>query len=476
MKTNISENSPKVNSLFQVVLMNVNIQLGALNIGYVLSYLTLTIDTLFDNLGITKEERTSSLSVINGILPLGCVVGVIIGYFLKRKFTNKQCIHIADLIGLSSLLAVIANTNVVIVFRFFLGVANGISSLIMPVYVKSLCPEKYYYQISMILGYGVNTGLAIGQLMGIGYIKYHGETSNWWRIVFLFPAIIFIIRSTVIYFCYNYDSPEQSLQRNDVEHAKYVIKQIYKEEYLEAQLDRYRQIAQNEQFKTQNSFLHIFQKKNLIGLQVGVISMFVQIWCGSFAVFYYSAQIFEQLSGGDLVLKTIYTICIGLFSAAAQFTTIPMLPRLGQKYILIIGSVLMGAINITIAVLSNYQSDTILFLIFVFLVLLIMVFAATLSPVCWGIVPQLNDSDGTFFTMDLRWIFQAILIFSFPYIVQGVNISGAFYIFGGIDLFYTIYCGFFILDSRGKTGAQILEMYFEKYSKFLVLPQTETNP
>lgn len=45
----------------------------------------------------------------------------------------------------------------------------------------------------------------------------------------------------------------------------------------------------------------------------------------------------------------------------------------------------MGAINITIAILSNYQSDTILFLIFVFLVLLIMVFAATLSPVCWVI-------------------------------------------------------------------------------------------
>lgn len=70
--------------------------------------------------------------------------------------------HIADLIGLTSLLALISNTNVIITFRFFLGVANGISSLIMPVYVKSLCPEKYFSQISMILGYGVNTGLAIG--------------------------------------------------------------------------------------------------------------------------------------------------------------------------------------------------------------------------------------------------------------------------------------------------------------------------
>ncbi|CAD8117428.1 unnamed protein product [Paramecium sonneborni] len=68
-----------------------------------------------------------------------------------------------------------------------------------------------------------------------------------------------------------------------------------------------------------------------------------------------------------------------------------------------------------------------------------MVFAATLSP-----VPQLNDSNRTFFTMDLIWIFQAILIFSFPYII---------YIFGSLDIFYTIYYGFFIFDSLGKNSS-----------------------
>ncbi|CAD8117427.1 unnamed protein product [Paramecium sonneborni] len=51
----------------------------------------------------------------------------------------------------------------------------------------------------------------------------------------------------------------------------------------------------------------------------------------SFAVFYYSAQIFEELSGRDLILKTIHTICIGLFSAIAEFKKILILPRLGRK-------------------------------------------------------------------------------------------------------------------------------------------------
>lgn len=43
----------------------------------------------------------------------------------------------------------------------------------------------------------------------------------------------------------------------------------------------------------------------------------------------------------------------------------------------------MGAINLTIAILSYYTGSTVLFLIFICLVLLIMVFSATLGPIGW---------------------------------------------------------------------------------------------
>lgn len=66
----------------------------------------------------------------------------------------------------------IARIECIVAFRFFLGIANGISSLLMPVYVKSICPERYFVQVSLVLGYGVNTGVMFGQLMGIGYIRY----------------------------------------------------------------------------------------------------------------------------------------------------------------------------------------------------------------------------------------------------------------------------------------------------------------
>ncbi|CAD8190586.1 unnamed protein product [Paramecium pentaurelia] len=468
-------NNSNVRSKISTIMMNMNIAIGSLNIGYVLSYLTLSIDTLFANLQIKEEDRTSKLSLLNGILPLGCVIGVLVGYIIKLKLTNKQCLQVADVIGIFSLLATISNYEVIVAVRFFLGISNGISSLIMPVYIKSLCPPQYFSQMSMLVGYGINTGLAIGQLMGIGYINYHGSTSNWWRVVFSFPSIICIVRSLIIHFIYNYESPEQLIKRGNYEQAQYVICQIYKLEYVEEQYERYTKLAQQQFQQKQQSFFKVFEKQKLITLQVGIISMLVQIWCGSFAVFYYSAQIFSDLSDNDITQKTIFTICLGLSGFLAQFLTIYMVNKIGSKYILMIGSLIIGSLNLAVSIISQHANQGTEFIIFILLLLLIMTFAATLGPVAWSIVPQINDSDGTFISTELRWSFQAILIFCFPFLEKGIKIFGGFLLFALINYLYFIYCHFYLIDGRGKTNEQLVAMYHNKYGYSVVPLENQNN-
>ncbi|CAD8214795.1 unnamed protein product [Paramecium octaurelia] len=460
-----------VRSKAQTLMISLNIALGSLNIGYVVTYLTLSIDTLFAVLGISAEEKTERLSLLAGILPLGNVVGVFVGYLLKQKFTNKQCLHIADLIGITSLLAVIADYYLIVVVRFFLGVSNGISSYLMPVYIKSLCPQQYFGQFSMFVGYGINTGYAIGQLMGIGYIDYSGPSSNWWRVVFLFPTVICILRSCIMQFVFNYDSPEQLIQRGNLEKAKYVICSIYKDQYVDEQFERYQKMATEQQKQNNKSFLSIFERKKLVTLQTGIISMLVQIWCGVFAVFYYSAQIFSDMADDDVVQKTIYTFCLGLSGFVSQFFTIYMVNKLGNKYILMIGSFLIGSLNLAVSIISRNVSAGNELAIFILLLLLVMTFGSTLGPAAWSIVPQLNDSDGTFIATEFRWAFQAIVVFCFPFMEKNLKIFGAFLFFAIIDYLYFIYCHFFLLDSRGKSNEQLIAAYHNKFG-YSVVPVT----
>ncbi|CAD8166380.1 unnamed protein product [Paramecium pentaurelia] len=460
-----------VRSKAQTLMISLNIALGSLNIGYVVTYLTLSIDTLFAVLGISEEEKTERLSLLAGILPLGNVAGVFVGYLLKQKFTNKQCLHIADLIGITSALAVIADYHLIVVIRFFLGVSNGISSYLMPVYIKSICPTQYFGQFSMFVGYGINTGYAIGQLMGIGYIDYSGPTSNWWRVVFLFPTLICIIRSCIMQFVYNYDSPEQLIQRGNIERAKYVICSIYKDQYVDEQFERYNKMATEQQKQNNKSFWSVLERKKLITLQTGIVSMLVQIWCGVFAVFYYSAQIFADMADDDVVQKTVYTFCLGLSGFFAQFFTIYMVNKLGNKFILLIGSFVIGSLNLAVAIISRDVTPENEFAIFILLLLLVMTFGSTLGPAAWSIVPQLNDSDGTFIATEFRWAFQAIVVFCFPFMEKNLKIFGAFLFFAIIDYLYFIYCHFFLIDGRGKTNDQLIAAYHNKFG-YSVVPVT----
>ncbi|CAD8115944.1 unnamed protein product [Paramecium sonneborni] len=463
----------KVRSKVQTLMINLNIALGSLNIGYVVTYLTLSIDTLFAVLDIKDEERTEKLSLLAGILPLGNVAGVFIGQLLKQKFTNKQCLHIADLIGITSLLAVIANYYLIVIIRFFLGVSNGISSYLMPVYIKSICPQQYFSQFSMFVGYGINTGYAIGQLMGIGYIDYSGASSNWWRVVFLFPTIICIIRSCIMQFIYNYDSPEQLIQKGNISQAKYVICQIYKDQYVDEQFERYNKMATEQQQQINRSLWNVFERKKLITLQAGIVTMLVQIWCGVFAVFYYSAQIFADMADDDVVQKTIYTFCLGLSGFVAQFFTIYMVNKLGNKYILLIGSFIIGSLNLAVSIISRNVTPENEFAIFILLLLLVMTFGSTLCPAAWSIVPQLNDSDGTFIATEFRWAFQAIVVFCFPFMEKNLKIFGAFLFFAIIDYLYFIYCHFFLIDGRGKTNEQLIAAYHQKFGYSVISESTK---
>ena len=89
-------------------------------------------------------------------------MGCLISYFLKKKLRNKNCLHLADFLGALSLLALIPNYYIITVFRFFLGVSNGINSVIMPIQIKMMCPEQYFAPFSMVIGYFSSTGILIG--------------------------------------------------------------------------------------------------------------------------------------------------------------------------------------------------------------------------------------------------------------------------------------------------------------------------
>lgn len=65
---------------------------------------------------------------------------------------------IADLLGITSILMLVAQREVILAFRFIYGVSIGISYIIQPIYIKEVCPEKYFAKFSIFIDFSIGIG------------------------------------------------------------------------------------------------------------------------------------------------------------------------------------------------------------------------------------------------------------------------------------------------------------------------------
>lgn len=96
---------------------------------------------------------TAEQGLFSAVLPIGQLVGSLLTTFLIRSVTRNQALIIADICGVSSVLSTIPIREVILTFRFMFGVCNGISCIIMPIYVKELCPDRYFDKFSVVAGF-----------------------------------------------------------------------------------------------------------------------------------------------------------------------------------------------------------------------------------------------------------------------------------------------------------------------------------
>ena len=123
------------------------------------------------NLSTLKGSYTAELSLFGGILPIGSLVGAILTYFLMIHTTCRTSIIVADIFGISSILMVVANRECMLVFRFMLGISNGICTIIQPIFLKESCPDKHYPSFVIFTGFAVGTGVLIGTLSSLGFLN-----------------------------------------------------------------------------------------------------------------------------------------------------------------------------------------------------------------------------------------------------------------------------------------------------------------
>lgn len=171
----------------------------------------------------------------------------------------------------------------------------------------------------------------------------------------------------------------------------------------------------------------------------------------------YSKKIFKQL-GSDSITPKQANYLVGVVNFIATVVSAFVVKRFGRRTLLIPGHVLMGLINIVIAVAVKYNEAIVSVL---FILAFLIAYQIFNGPIIWLYISEVPvDTAMGFVTLSL-WVSQFIIALIAPFLGDALNPEGCFYLFGGISMVGAVFCYFFVKETRGLTDKEKKLLYAE---------------
>jgi MFS transporter, SP family, galactose:H+ symporter len=397
------------------------------------------------------------LEMIVSALLWGAVFGTLISGILSNKFGRRKTILISAIIFvLGSIVCSMApNAHVLMLARFFLGIAVGVASFTAPLYLSEISPQRVrgsmisMYQlmitIGIVLAFLSNTWLAT-------YATIDGVTGGHWRLmlgIISIPAAIMFLG--VIFLP---ESPRWLFLKGHKDQAISVFERMK----LPSD-DIQREVIEIEESLRvrQNGFSMLLENRNFrraIGLGIGL--QIIQQLTGINVVMYYAPRIFDIAGFSSTSHQLWGTVVVGVTNVLATFIAIAFVDRLGRKPIMYAGFVVMGISMVSVGLLFNMDLEKSPILgtwAIGALLLFIIGFAMSAGPIIWvlcaEIFPLSGRDLGVTFSTATNWIVNAIVGQTFLSLLTGFGNGNTFLLYGGLNVLFIIFFLFFVPETKG---------------------------
>lgn len=378
---------------------------------------------------------------------VGCVFGALLVGKPGDAFGRRNSLKVIAALFLISAIGsgVAESLSVFVIFRFIGGLAVGGASVLSPMYISEISPEKIRGRMVAL----TQLAIVIGALAAFfsNYLLV-GLGANNWRWMFLaegIPALSFFI---LLFFVSA--SPRWLVKMGRIDEARTVIRDVNQMADPEKMIIEITQSIDREAFA---SSVILFKKPYLrlvlIGIAVGMFNQFT----GINVVFYYTPTIFKSAGFGN-ESALIQTVMIGATNLIFTVIAMSVIDKLGRKFLLILGAIGMP-VFLGLFALTFLKQDFEGYLVLIYLVGFVAFFAASQGVVIWVILAEMFPNNirarasaiGSF----SHWFFNALTAFLFP-IALGKFGMGYIFIFYTIatviSLFFFIK---FLVETKGKT-------------------------
>ena len=378
-----------------------------------------------------QQDFHLSNSMVENITTAG-LVGAVIGAMFTGRLSDifgrkKTILSAAIIFVIGAAWSGWAPTpELLIVSRVFIGLAIGISSFAVPLYIAEISPTHIRGKLVSLFQLLITIGILVSYLSDLAFANNNNLAS--WRPMFYMGIVPGLILLIGIFFLP--ETPRWLMSKGRETEGLKILKRIEHPSLIEESMQRMRDELEKD--KSRASFREVFRPWLRHALIIAVGIMFVQQFVGINTVIYYSPKIF-MIVGFQGAHAAIYAaVSVGAVNVAFTVLSLFMIDKLGRRKLYFIGLIGIVVSLIALGLVFAFHSslgDTGKWLAIIFVWVYIAFFAISLGPLGWLIISEIFPlrvrGIGSSIGSLSNWLFNGIVAFTFFKIVKLFTASGA---------------------------------------------------
>lgn len=407
------------------------------------------------------------IETITTAVLVGAVAGALVGGRLTDAVGRRPIILASALIFVVGAIwsGAARSVEALIAARLLLGVAVGISSFAVPLYIAEIAPANRRGALVSLFQLLITVGILTSYLSDLAFANEADDTC--WRGMFyvgVIPAAILLVGMIFLP-----ETPRWLMQRGREQQSRAVLERIEAPEQVERQMRQMR--SEIDRMHERSGWRELFAPWMRKPLMIAVGIMFFQQFVGINTVIYYSPKIF-LMAGFDGNIAAIWaSVAVGVVNLLATMLSVCFVDRIGRRKLYFVG---LTGITVSLCLLgfcflmgpSLGEMGKWLSVVLVFCY--ITSFAVSIGPLGWLIIsevfPQKVRGLGSSIGSLSVWIFNAVVTFTFFKIVNALtlpgseiavggellgNPAGAFFFYASIAVVAIIWGYFNVPETRG---------------------------
>jgi sugar porter (SP) family MFS transporter len=422
------------------------------------------------------------------IITTAGLVGAVIGAMSSGRIADivgrkKVILTSAIIFMIGAVWSGMSPGPVMLVFaRFFLGIAIGVSSFAVPLYIAEISPTKSRGTLVSMFQLLITIGIMVSYLSDSAFAvpDGHPDFNSCWRPMFyvgVIPAIIMFVGMLFLP-----ETPRWLISNNNEDKCREVLQKVEEPQLVEEVISKMKTDLETDR-NNKVDWRLIFKKWLRVPLIIAIGIMFVQQFTGINTIIYYSPKIFLMAGFADAQAAVWASVSVGVVNVAFTILSLFMIDRLGRRKLYFIGLTGMSIALLTLGTIFALQAtlgDSVKWLTISLVWVYIAFFAISLGPLGWLIISEVFPLSvrgiGSSIGALSNWLFNGIVAFTFFKLVKGLtmpgteivlkgedlgNPAGAFYLYALVGILSIVWGYFFIPETKNVTLEKIEEHWRE---------------